>query len=170
MVIVLPFFVSLSPLLYVLYAEVLACNIRANRRIIGLSLPGGVSPLPVVSQYADDTSLIVPSDDSIKAVFDTYAVFELGYGSKLNVSKSKGLWQGGWSGRLDPPITLEWTSCMIKVLSVFIDIGDLEEGNWRLRITAVKDTLNSWRQRHLSYRGRALIDNALALSRISNKE
>ena len=155
----------LSPLLYVLYAEVLACNIRANRRIIGLSLPG-VSPLPVVSQYADDTSLIVVSDDSIKAVFDTYAVFELGSGSKLNLSKSKGLWLGGWSGRLDPPITLEWTSGMIKVLGVFIGIGDLEEANWRPRITAVKNTLNSWRQRHLSYRGRALIINALALSRI----
>ena len=153
----------LSPLLYVLYAEVLACNIRANRRIIGLSLPG-VSPLPVVSQYADDTSLIVVSDDSIKAVFDTYAVFELGSGSKLNLSKSKGLWLGGWSGRLDPPITLEWTSGMIKVLGVFIGIGDLEEANWRPRITAVKNTLNSWRQRHLSYRGRALIINALALS------
>ena len=51
-----------------------------------LSLPGGVSPLLVVSQYADDTSLIVVSDDSIKAVFDTYAVFELGSGSKLNLS------------------------------------------------------------------------------------
>ena len=131
-----------------------------------MSLPGGVSPLPVVSQYADDTSLIVVSDDSIKAVFDTYAVFELGSGSKLNLSKSKGLWLGGWSGRLDPPITLEWTSGMIKVLGVFIGIGDLEEANWRPRITAVKNTLNSWRQRHLSYRGRALIINALALSRI----
>ena len=158
----------LSPLLYVLYAEVLACNIRANRRIIGLSLPGGVSPLPVVSQYADDTSLIVVSDDSIKAVFDTHAVFELGSGSKLNLSKPKGLWLGGWSGRLDPPITLEWTSGMIKVLGVFIfiGIGDLVEANWRPRITAVKNTLNSWCQRHLSYRGRALIINALALSRI----
>ena len=147
----------LSPLLYVLYAEVLACNIRANRRIIGLSLPAGVSPLPVVSQYADDTSLIVISDDSIKAVFD------LGSGSKLNLSKSKGLWLGGWNGRLDPPITLEWTSGMIKVLGVFIGIGDLEEANWHPRITAVKNTLNSWRQRHLSYHGRALVINALNL-------
>ena len=55
---------------------------------------------------------------------------------------------------------------MIKVLGVFIGIGDLEEANWRPLITAVKNTLNSWRQRHLSYRGRALIINALALSRI----
>ena len=131
-----------------------------------MSLPGGVSLLPVVSQYADETSLIVVSDDSIKAVFDTYAVFELGSGSKLNLSKSKGFWLGCWSGRLDPPITLEWTSGMIKVLGVFIGIGDLEEANWRPRITALKNTLNSWRQRHLSYRGRALIINALALSRI----
>ena len=91
----------LSPLLYVLYAEVLACNIRANRRIIGLSLPGGVSPLPVVSQYADDTSLIVVSDDSIKAIFDTYAVFELGSGSKLNLSMARGLeWSSGPSNYL----------------------------------------------------------------------
>ena len=55
---------------------------------------------------------------------------------------------------------------MIRVLGVFIGIGDLEEANGRPRITAVKNTLNSWRQRHLSYRGRALIINALALSRI----
>ena len=68
----------LSPLLYVLYAQVHACNIRANPRIIGLSLPSSTSPLPVVSQYADDTSLIVTINDSIKAVFDTYSVFELG--------------------------------------------------------------------------------------------
>ena len=74
----------LSPLLYVLVAEVLACNIRANPRIIGLSLPGSISPLPVISQYADDTSLVVTSDDSITATFDTYSLFEKGSGAKLN--------------------------------------------------------------------------------------
>ena len=64
----------LSPLLYVSDAEVLACNIRANRRFIGLSLPGGVSPLPVVSQYADDTSLIVVSKTLLK-LFLTLMLF-----------------------------------------------------------------------------------------------
>ena len=65
----------LSPLLYVLYAEVLACNFWTNPRIRGLLLPGASSPLSVVSQYADDTSLVVTTTDAIKAVFDTYAVF-----------------------------------------------------------------------------------------------
>ena len=46
-----------SPLLYVLYAEVLACTIRANPTIKGVQLPGTASALPVLSQYADDTSL-----------------------------------------------------------------------------------------------------------------
>ena len=56
----------LFPLLYVLVSEVLAMNIRCNPRISGFALPG-VPPLSPISQYADDTSLIMPSDDSIKA-------------------------------------------------------------------------------------------------------
>ena len=36
------------PLLYVLVAEVLACNIRSSALIFGLSLPGSLSSFPVV--------------------------------------------------------------------------------------------------------------------------
>ena len=93
----------LSPLLYVLVSEVLAVNIRALPRITGLSLPGSRTPLSPISQYADDTSLIVNSDDAILAVFDTYSRFEPASGSKLNVSKSKGRWLGAWNSRRDPP-------------------------------------------------------------------
>ena len=56
----------LSPLLYALVSEVLAMIIRCNTRTSGFALPG-VPPLSPISQYADDTSLIMPSDDSIKA-------------------------------------------------------------------------------------------------------
>lgn len=55
---------------------------------------GYLAPLPVISQYADDTSLVVTSDSSIEAVFESYSLFEKGSGSKLNLSKSKGLWLG----------------------------------------------------------------------------
>ena len=84
----------LSPLLYVLVSEVLAANIRCNSCISGLLIPG-FPPLSPISQYADDTSLIVSSDDAIKAVFETYALFERASGSKLTQAKSKGLWLGG---------------------------------------------------------------------------
>ena len=155
----------LSPL-YVLVAEVLACNVRANPRIKGLCLPGSSDPLSSISQYADDTSLVVCSDDAIRACFEVYDMYERGSGSRLNLSKSKGLWLGPWANRLDPPVALEWSSVKIKVLGVFLGPGDLDEDNWKPRIAAVENTLSSWRQRILSFQGRALVINALALSRV----
>ena len=56
-------------------------------------------------------------------------MFEKGSGSKLNLSKSKGLWLGRWSGRTDPPVALLWSSVKLKVLGAFIGPGDLEEDN-----------------------------------------
>lgn len=73
----------LSPLLYVLTMEVLACNIRCHPGISGICLPNVPNPLPVVSLYADDTTVISTSDSSTCAVFDTYSKFEKGTGSKM---------------------------------------------------------------------------------------
>ena len=122
----------ISPLLYLLYAlaEVLACNIRANPAIIGLSLRGAPIPLAVIFQCADDTSVIVTSDAAIGATFATYSLFERGSVSKLNLGKFKGLWLGGWSGRDDPPVALQWSSARVKVLGVSIGPSGLEEENW----------------------------------------
>ena len=62
----------LSLLLYVLVAEVLAVNIRCNPAgIPGLSLPAVSMVVSPVYQYADDTTFILLTDDSIKAVLDT---------------------------------------------------------------------------------------------------
>lgn len=84
----------LSPLLYVMVAEVLACNIRSHPDISGLSLPGSAVPLPSLSQYADDTSVVVTTDDAFTATFEVYDLYERGSGAKLNLAKCKGLWLG----------------------------------------------------------------------------
>ena len=116
-----------------------------------------------ILQYADDTSLVVVSDASIRAIFEVYAVYEKGLGAKLNQSNSKGLWLGGWACSLDPPVPLDWSSVKIKMLGVFVGPGDLEEDNWQL---AAEKVLSSWRQLSLSFKGKALVINALALSRV----
>ena len=103
----------LSPLLYVLYADVLACTIRAKPTVKGVQLPGAASALPVLSQNADDTSLVLSSDQSIRSTFSSYSLFESGSGSKLNQAKSKGLWLGAWSGRVDP----RWRSSGLRTNS-----------------------------------------------------
>ena len=148
-----------------LVSEVLAVNIRRNPRVLGLSLPG-FPPLSPISQYTNDTSLVSTSDESIRAVFETFAQFEAASGVKLNRSKFKGLWLGAWSGRSNPPVALDWSSAKLKILGVFIGHGDLEEENWRPRLDAVDHVLMSWRSRFLTFCGKALFINALALSRV----
>lgn len=153
-----PFFLSrgvrqgcpLSPLLYVL-----AVSINANPRIVGLPLPGAPVPLPPISQYADDTSIIITPDDAIKTTFETYSIYERASGSKLNLSKSKGLWLGSWNGRSDPPVSLDMVLYQ-------------NQSSWCVYwcITAVENMFASRRQRQFSFCGRALVINALALSRV----
>ena len=57
------------------------------------------------------------------AAFEVYALFERGSGSKLNQAKSKGLWLGPWSGRVDPLVALDWSSTKVKILGVFVGPG-----------------------------------------------
>lgn len=153
----------LSPLLYVLSIEVLAAALRSHPDIVGLRLPGISTPLPVVSLYADDTSIISLSDRATTAVFEVYVKFEAGTGAKLNLSKCEGLWLGAWRNRPDPPVSILWSSDKIKTLGTFIGHGNLDEANWRPRIDAVERCLNSWRSRTLSYSGKALVIKSYCL-------
>ena len=73
--------------------------------------------------------MVVTSDQSIVEVFQTYAVFERGSGN----------------GRTDPPVNLSWTSDRLKVLGGIIGPEDVEEDNWRPRIVAVENVLQSWK-------------------------
>lgn len=156
----------MSPLLYVLTMEVLACNLRAHPDLVCIKLPNSTASLPVVSLYADDTSALVTPDPGIRAVFDTYSRFEKASGSKLNLGKCKGLWLGSWKGRSDSPVAIDWSCIMIKVLGIFIGFGDTIAANWNPRIESVIKCLSSWKMRSLSYSGKAVVANALALSRI----
>ena len=82
------------------------------------------------------------------------------------MSKCKGLWFGSWRGHSDLPVAIHWSCDTIKVLGILIGFGDLDAANWNPRIDAVSKCLTSWRMRSLSYSGRAIVANALALSRI----
>ncbi|PFX16157.1 Transposon TX1 uncharacterized 149 kDa protein [Stylophora pistillata] len=82
------------------------------------------------AQYTDDTLLILTSENSIKACFEVYTLFQAAHGAKLNQAKSKGLWLGQWVGRTDPPVALDWSPTKLKILGVFVGPGDLEEENW----------------------------------------
>ena len=84
----------LSPLLYIIISETLACAIHADPLIDGFSLPG--NRLVKIQQYADNTTIFVMSDQALVHVFAVFHRYELASGAKLNVTKSHGLLVGSW--------------------------------------------------------------------------
>ena len=59
----------ISPLLYIIQSEPLACTIRANTDIQGMQLPNGKSVK--INLFADDTQLFNKNENSIKECFKT---------------------------------------------------------------------------------------------------
>ena len=109
----------LSPLLYVLVMESLACAVRADIRIDGFPLPGGNNVVKI-SQYADNTSSLVVSDASLRALFGLFAKYERASGARLNQGKCCGLLLGSWRNRTSFPVVLKWSSSHIEVLGMGI--------------------------------------------------
>ena len=154
----------LSPLLYIVCAEVLAANVRKCPRIRGLSLPGDRDCQVKICQYADDTTLCITEDQSFQALLDIYALYERASGSKLNEGKSKGLWLGDWAGRNDQPIKLQWSSSLLPCLGLVIGPDISLEDNWDKRIASLSKVFDLWQQRCLSLHGKSVVANMLALS------
>ena len=90
----------LSVPLYVLTAESMAISILSN--------PGihGVKPLKSknevkLSQFADDTTLLLTDEQSVAETFHIFDRYELVSRAKINKCKCKGLWSGDFSNRTD---------------------------------------------------------------------
>ena len=150
----------LSPLLYIIVAETIACAIKKDPNIDGFRLTNG--EYVKIFQYADDTSVIVHSYHSLRSLFSLFERYELASVAKLNVTKSHGLLFGTWKYQADLPVQLDWSSEAITVLGC--RIGNEEFVDWGGLISKFENQITLWRQRQLSFRGRALVANVLCLS------
>ena len=151
----------LSPLLYVLVMESLACAVRADIRIDGFPLPGGNNVVKIL-QYADDTSSLVVSNASLRALFGLFAKYARASGACLNQGKCCGLLLGSWRNRTSFPVVLKWSSSHIEVLGMRISSeGDQD---WEPALRKLEEVFLSWQRRQLSYRGCALVACILGAS------
>ena len=114
---------SFVAILYVIMPETLANVIRSDPLIDGFYLPRpGHQPVKIF-QYADDTSIIVMSDQALKQVFEVFRRYELASGAKLNVTKSHGLLVGSWTSRKNLPVALDWSAESITVMGSTLSNG-----------------------------------------------
>ena len=144
--------------------ETLGQAIRCDPTIEGIQIPGSLNKQSKVSQYADDTTLILANEFSIVQAFEIINIFEWGSGSRLNAKKTEGLWIGSQAGRSTGPVNITWVADKLRILGVFWGNSNLDEANWTSHIEKFEKRLNMWCSRTLSLKGEALIINTLGAS------
>ena len=156
---------ALSPMLYVLCVEVLACKIRASPDVIGFLLPGAGGLEFRVCQYADDTTAFAKDERSLHTLFNIIGDFERGSGVKLNKTKTEALWLGAWKDRPDEPLGLLWVK-KAKILGIVFGSVNVDRDNWEPRLSKLHQCVSRWKNRSLSLIGKVLILNILGFSKL----
>ena len=137
----------LSPLLYSICAEGLACLIRNN--INGIALPNSELFIKIV-QHADDTTIFVENDLDFVELEKVFTVYSKSTGSKINVQKTQGLWLGKWKDRKDKPGGFSWINNHLKILGIYFGNDDNVDRNWTPRVSKMQTILNKWKLRDLT--------------------
>ena len=75
------------------------------------------------------------------------------------------MWLGAWKSRDDQPLGLTWVMKM-KILGIIFG-KNVEQDNWLPKLKKLESHLNLWKRRSLSLVGRALLVNALGLSKLN---
>ena len=105
----------LSPYLFIVGAEILACKIRQDKTIKGITVFQKELKL---SQFADDTTLLCNDCNSVNQAITVLNSFGNLSGLRLNPSKTKTLcnWLGSLRNRKDEPFNFKWPKEPLRVM------------------------------------------------------
>ena len=97
----------LSMILYIMVAEVFLENIRQNKKIKGLK----VNDTEIkTTAFADDTTVYLGSNESIKELGKQLSIFEEAVGVTYNKDKCVGMWLGKNRNKEENPLGFKWNS------------------------------------------------------------
>ncbi len=155
---------SLSPLLFILAVEPLACALRQNPEIKGFPIPGSSGREAKVSLYMDDLTLFLIDNNSIKETLQICGKFTLATGAKINRKKTEILYSF-WK---EPKLKLGFKDQVesIKILGLLIG-NNMEKRNWDQRLDKIKWKVKQWEDRDLTLRGKVLVINAEILASLT---
>ena len=132
----------LSPSLFILAVELLALKIRQSPDCRGIRLPNDKEAR--ISQFADGTTIITNSTDSLKSHLQTIEIFEAISGLKLNRKKTKAMWLGSMKHNTSKILEFKSTREPVKVLGIFLGYNQdkIIAENFLNRITCRKMKTN----------------------------
>ena len=159
---------ALSPLLFVLVAEVLAIRIRNNKEIDGIS-----ENFDKNISYADDASLFLKALKDLKICLHDIDLFSAFSGLDLNRKKCIGMWLG--KDKDNPPGDegISWLKKgeNLKILGIFFNASveaSLIPQNWENKIKSIESLIDKWAKRYLTLIGKCLVSKTFFLSVINN--
>ena len=157
----------LSPYLFILCAEILGTSIRQDKQIRGINISENECK---VSQYADDTTLILDgTKSSIERSFFLLDSFGKLSGLNVNYEKTEALWIGSFSNRTDQiniKQNIKWTFRRVKALGVWFSTCREEAStlNYQEKTGKILKILNCWQLRRLTLLGKITVIKSLASS------
>ena len=154
---------SVSGYLFLLVAEILAIELKANKTIKGIPLPVNKLEKELILQFVDDTALcILFCEESLQEVVNVLETFYQNTGLKANYEKTM-IYRLGSAKRqkkLNVSATFKWTDGHIDMLGVILD-SDRVFDNYVQIVDKVEGILQTWKIRHLTLMGKVTMLNSL---------
>lgn len=155
----------LSPTLFILAIEPLACALRHSKTIRGLPIPGATGKEAKLSLYMDDLTLLLTDNKSITDTLLICDEFTFASGTKINKEKSEILCLN-WREPVEH-LGLAQKNETIKVLGVQIG-KNMEKNNWESKLPKIRGKLLQWQDRDLTMTGKVLVLKAEILASLTH--
>ena len=155
----------LSPFLFVLAVELLACKIRQDKEIKGINI---FQKELKISQFADDTTLLNSNRNSVRRAINVLDNFGNLSSLRLNQSKTKALWLGPWRHCKEKPVGFQWPEKPVRILGSYIcyDVKQNEKLNFETKLQKMQGIFDVWNCRNLTIFGRCLIAKSLGIAQL----
>ena len=159
----------LSALLFILVAEILSINLRANKEAKGITIDNWEYK---IFQLADDTTILAKDLESLKLIITVFFKFQKISGLKLNLDKCEIVQLGAMmltrAGLPNELSNLKINKGPFKTLGVWFSLDSNESSklNYDERLNKINKILQIWSQRSLSWKGRIMIIKTLVLSQV----
>jgi len=154
----------LSALLYSITVEPLATLIKADKDLKPIHFAD--EGVRLVHQYADDTTFTVEDIESINRIVEHIQTFGRAAGAKINIEKSE-IMSFGEAKISDCDIPFKNVKDYIRVLGVNLGVEDIKARDitWSVILQKIRQTVNYWKLRGLTLKGKVTVINVLLISR-----
>ena len=155
----------LSPYLFLLVIETMAHALRNDKDIKGVEFDN--SEIRQIL-YADDMTMFVRNESSIKRIKDIFLAFYELSGLKVNIEKTN-VMRIGKNRRESGTLPFGNIVTEIKILGVYfcLDAMRMDDLNYKEILSRIKRLLGWWKQRDLTVMGKVHLLKTYALSKLN---